>query len=261
MGQTDCGMLSSPSLTNPKDIFVDPSTHDLYVANAGGRFNVVVIRRGVPTSVDNAYIDPTGASPVDVVVANDGTIVVSNYSTYKETDLGLVKTKGGSLSTWVKGPNGGKFIGNFPMTNSYAGGFVTVRKNGTIYFSDFDARTNRGYLWSVSCPAGACGHQTLVTGLSLDVPGGMTFDATGHLLVNDYRKNRVDTFELPDGNPKSFPVAGFPYSLAINMKENHLFLTDFSYGDAREYTYPGGHLVGSVSCGEACGPEGIAIDP
>jgi hypothetical protein len=195
------------------------------------------------------------------VVGNDGTVIVSNFSTFKQSDSELVKVEGGSLSTWIGGPKGGRFVGNFPMTNAYEGGFIAVSQNGTIYFNDVDAITNRGSLWSVSCPAGACGHQTLVAGVAFSKPGGMVFDFANDLLANDLGSGSVDTFELPNPKPKTFPVTEFPYGLAINRQDHHLFITDSGLDDAREYEYPSGAFVGSISCGDGCNPMGIAIDP
>lgn len=143
-GQSPCGRLAS-GLQGPWGMFVQTSTHDLYVAEVVGG-EVLVYHRGQITPY-NSYVDPTGQQPFDVAVANDGTVIASNSQ----------KPGGGpgSLSTWISGPNGGTFVGNFLMTNDIAGAYVTVKKNGTVYYNDYDTTTNLGALWFLKCSAGA----------------------------------------------------------------------------------------------------------
>jgi hypothetical protein len=59
----------------------------------------------------NTYSAPFQPYPYGVTVTNDGTVVASNaFSNFGP--------QGGSISTWIKGPNGGTFVGTFPMVNS-----------------------------------------------------------------------------------------------------------------------------------------------
>jgi hypothetical protein len=62
-------------------------------------------------------------------------------------------------------------------------------------------------------------------------------------------------------NQEHSTKAGPLHSLDINRRERHLFITDAGLDDAREYEFPSGAFVGSVSCGDGCTPLGIAIDP
>ena len=243
-GQAPCGQITS-GLSYPRFLFVLPSTHDLYVANAVGR-NILVFHRG-QTAPYNVYTDPTGQYPWDVTVAKDGTVIASNDT--------------GSISTWIGGPNGGTFVGNFPMTNSAGGLYVTVQKSGKVYFTDIDATTLQGLLWSMSCPAGACGPQTQVAGVSFQLPGDMGSDDTEDLLVNDSDAGKAETFELPNPVPSTFPVVGTPYGLAINPLDHHWFVTDPTNNNAAEYKYPGGRLIGTVPGNPSGQALGIAVDP
>jgi hypothetical protein len=249
-GQAPCGRITS-GLGAPWGLYVKTDTHDLYVANDFGH-DILVFHRG-QTKAYNTYTDPTSQDPVDVTVAKDGTVIASN----------LVQTaflENGSISTWIGGPNGGTFVGNFAMANGGEGEFVTVQKNGTVYYDDLVGRTNLGALWFVSCPAGACGAQTQVAGVSFNFPGGLAFDDTNDLLANN-GFGQAETFELPNPNPKTFPVGGIPTGMAINDLDHHWFVADAANNDAAEYLYPSGALVGTVPGNPGGGTFGIAVDP
>jgi DNA-binding beta-propeller fold protein YncE len=249
-GQTPCAQLTS-NLLYPGGLFVDAVTHDLYVAN---RHNVRVFHRGQLTPF-NTYTDPTSRQKLlDVTMASDGTIIASNVKEVSGPEKG-------SLSTWRSGPDGGTFVGNFPMTNDYEGMYVTAQRNGPIYYTDLDKTTGRGALWHVSCPAGACGTEMQVSAVSFQFPGGMVFDSTGDLLVTEESGGTADTFELPNPSPAKFQLQGYPMGMAISARDRHWFVADSDNNDAAEYAYPSGVLVGTVP-GNANGyVVGIAVDP
>jgi hypothetical protein len=232
-------------------LYVKTTTHDLYVANEGG-FNILVFHRGQMTPY-NTYTDPTIQYPVGVTVAKDGTVIASNIIQPNNAEAG-------SISTWIEGPNGGTFVGNFPMTNDVQGLFITVQKNGTVYYNDFDATTHAGALWSLTCPAGACGSQTQVASPA-GLTGGLGSDATDDLLGNDVDKATADTFELPNPIPSTFPLAGLPIGMALNKLDHHWFIADAANNNAGEYLYPGGKLLGTVPGNAGGNPIGVAVDP
>jgi hypothetical protein len=245
-GQRACGQIGL-GLSSPFGLFVDKKTHDLYVANSN-RSNIKVFHRG-HVKAYNTYVDPTDEITLDVAVAPDGTVIASNEFPFA------------SLSTWTGGPNGGTFVGNFPMTNAAAGQFVTVKKNGTVYFTDIDQQSNMGALWTVACPAGACGTQTQVSGVSLESPGGMVFNETGDLFVIDDSAITANTFELPNPAPSACPLIGAPISVDVSRKDHSFVTTDderFGFLEGREYSYPGCSLLGTVGTTNS---QGIAIDP
>jgi DNA-binding beta-propeller fold protein YncE len=248
-GQAPCGQITA-SLNEPQSIHVRPGTHDFYVAN-GAAGNILVFHRGQTTPY-NTYVDPSNQYTSDVAIAKDGTVIAVNSASQNRQEFG-------SLSTWKEGPNGGTFIGNFPLTNNNIGEWMTLRKNGTVYF-DAEPQTGGGSLWFVSCPAGACGPQTQVAGVSFILAGGMVFDESGDLLVSDWGTGTVYRFELPNPVPKSIPVGGEPTGLAINVADHHFFVADIANHDAAEYLYPGVSLVGVVPCCTE-GPLGVAVDP
>jgi hypothetical protein len=252
LGQGPCAQIGIGHLNFPWGLHVDTATHDLYVANMRD-FDVLVFHRGQTTAY-NAYSDASGQLPQDVTLAPDGTVIASNAVQYGGPEAG-------SLSTWIKGANGGTFVGNFPMTNDTQGGYLAVKASGIVYFNDVDSNSNDGALWKVSCPAGVCGLQTLA-GISFLSPGGLAIDRTGDLLAIDPAASTADTFELPNPKPKTFSlVAGSAIGLAINATDRFLFAADPDKNSAAEYRYPSGTLVGTVPGNQGGFPVGIAIDP
>jgi DNA-binding beta-propeller fold protein YncE len=247
-GQPPCGRITT-GVQQPSGLHVDFATHDLYVANSGGG-NILVFHRG-QTSPYNTYSDPIQQYPIDVTLVKDGTVIASNLSSFG--------SEAGSLSTWIGGPNGGTFVGNFPMTHDEQGGFIAVRKNGTVYYNDIDLTTKQGALWSLSCPAGACGTQTQVAGVSSIDPAGMAIDSTGDLLMTD-TSGVGETFELPNPNPKTFPIFGHPYGIAMNQSGHHLFIGDWSGPKVQEYAYPSGTFIGAVKGAQYGWLRGVAVD-
>ena len=212
------------------------------------RSNIKVFHRG-QVKAYNTYVDPTDEFTLDVAVAPDGTVIASNEFPFA------------SLSTWTGGPNGGTFVGNFPMTNAAAGQFVTVKKNGTVYFTDIDQQSNMGALWTVTCPAGACSTQTQVAGVSFEFPGGMVFDDTRDLFVIDDSAITANRFELPNPVPRVCALIGKPISVDFT-REDHTFVTtdDVPFGDleGKEYSYPSCSFLGAVGTTTS---NGIAVDP
>lgn len=259
VGQAPCGRITLRR-SAPIGLFVQTTTHDLYVAILAARRDVLVFRRG-QTWPYNSYTDPNHPDTWDVTVAKDGTVIASNISCI---------CGGGSISTWIGGPNGGTFVANYPMTDALAGSFVAMQKNGTIFF-DGMIRSLIGALWSVSCPAGVCGAQTKVAGVSFDFPAGMAFDDKGRLLVIDDPQNNdeyaipntLDTFVLPNPKPSKIPLTiyGYPAGLALDELGNHAYVAGFSNGAAAEYEYPSGKLIGIVQGVPGEYSYGVAFDP
>lgn len=249
-GQAPCGQITSSSLQGPQGLYVQTATHDLYVAN---HHNVLAFHRGQPEPY-NTYTDPSGQNPINVTVSGDGTVLATNYTNLNQSEAG-------SISTWIAGPNGGTFVGNFPETNSEQGASIAVKKNGTVYFSDVDRAMLQGFLWTVACPAGACGVQTQVAGVDLKFPGGMALDDTGDLLMTDAMAVTADTFELPNPQPSTFPLIGFPAALAISKNNGHIFVVDGYRNRVEEFSYPIGSLIGTVNGSQNSILTGVAVDP
>ena len=251
-GQSPCGQITA-GLGHPTGLYVDPRTHDLYVANSYGfmnTFDILVFHRGWLTPY-NGYKEPNREEINDVTVARDGTIVAINIGIFN----------GSSISTWIPSPTGGTFVGYFPIQNGGKGLYIASKKDGKLYYDDIDSLGN-GSLWSVSCPAGACGVQTQVAGITFgNFPAGIKFDTSGDLLVNDAAALTADTFELPNPKPKTFPLSGVPVGLAVDPLENHWFVADPTNNVGVEYLYPSGVLVGTVPGNPSGALTDIAVDP
>jgi len=125
-GETPCGLITG--LSEPQGLAV--WNHELYVANTTG-FDILRYPRGA-TSPDLTYVDSScgGEYPADVAVGTDGTVIA--------TDIISNSCSGGQLSTWT---GGGTFVGNFPNANGANDYFLTVQKNGTVYFDDNHSRS------------------------------------------------------------------------------------------------------------------------
>ena len=250
-GQAPCARITA-QLHSPWGLYVDRTTHDLYVANDIAH-DVVVFHRGA-TKPYNTYTDPTGEDPVDVVLTPDHTVVASNLL----NEVGRI----GSLSTWRQGDSGGTFVGNYQLAGGGKGQFVTAAPDGTIYFDKLNGSTEIGTLWSVSCPSGVCGTQTQVGArFFMAGPAGLTFSADGDLRLNEGSNGTADTFELPNMPPRRFHLIGNGDGIAINDFEHHWFEADGANNQAEEYEYPSGTLIGIVAGEPGGGVMGIAVDP
>jgi hypothetical protein len=249
-GQAPCGQLAPSGMSNPQGMFVKGSTHDLYVANTGGH-NIMAFHRGA-TSPFKTYTDPSIQNPDDVTLAKDGTVIAANIFEVNFNEAG-------SISTWHKN---GTFVGNFPMPNSFEGLYVTVQKNGTLYYNDIDLPSGAGLLWTGSCPNGACGTFTS-TGATTIFPGGLR-SADGEDVVqidqNASGGGALITYEsFPTGTSCAIG-AGDPDAMDINKTQHHVFYADAANDVGGEISYPSCAPIGTVP-GNANGlPIGAAVD-
>jgi hypothetical protein len=250
-GQQPCGQIFG-TFNNPQGLFVWKN-HDLYVASSG-TFDVQVFHRRALKPY-NRYTDTVNGAqfPGDVTVAKDGTVIASNLlqSNYQE---------GGSISTWIRGGHGGTFVGNFPMTNAYYGMFVTVQKDGTLYFNDVDSNTGYGPIWTGACPLGLCGSFTS-TGAVAAFPGGLRSADNEDVVQLDQTGLTLTTFEhFPHGRSCSLSGEADPVGFDINRREHHVFVADSNLNVGVELTYPGCVLIGTVPGNPGGVPIGIAKD-
>jgi hypothetical protein len=247
-GQAPCGQLGSVS--RPQGMFVKGSTHDLYVANTGGN-DIVVFHRG-QVNPYRTFTDPGVQNPDDVTVAADGTVIAANI-------FQPMGHEQGSISTWH---SDGTFVGNFSMPNSFEGLYVTVQKNGTLYYNDVDFTSGSGLLWTGSCPNGACGAFTS-TGATTAYPGGLRSADHQDLLQIDQNApggGALITYEsFPTGTSCAIG-AGDPDGMDLNRKQRHVFYADALNDVGGEMKYPSCAPIGTVP-GNANGlPIGAAVD-
>ena len=247
-GQAPCGQITG--LSTPQGMFVKASTHDLYVANTGAN-DVVVFHRHAATPY-KTFTDPGVQNPDDVTVARDGTVIAANI-------FQPMGHEQGSISTWH---SNGTFVGNFPMPNSFEGLYVTVQKNGTLYYNDIDFTSAAGLLWTGSCPHGVCGAFTS-TGATTTFPGGLRSADGEDVLQIDQNApggGALITYEtFPTGTSCAIG-AGDPDAMDLNKKQHHVFYADALNDVGGEISYPSCAPIGTVP-GNAGGlPIGAAVD-
>jgi hypothetical protein len=236
-GQGPCGQLASASILNPEGLFVDKQDH-LWVADTGNG-NVLEFARGGSSPIAT-YVDTANGNsefPVDVTVAKDGTVIASNIYT---PNTGI-----GSISTWL---SNGTLVGNFTNPNSAFDYFVTVQKNGTVYFDDSSLT-----LWSGSCPAGACSAFTNTGATGFNFPGGLRSAAGEDVVLLDQSGTgggTLNTYEsFPGGPAQSCVLAPGDDAVTfdLNKRRNHVFYSDATVGVAGESHYPSCKPIGTVT--------------
>jgi hypothetical protein len=249
-GQGPCGQIVS-DLDFPQGLFVDKN-HDLYVANERQQ-DVLVFHRGASTAF-NRYSDPTGELVQDVTVANDGTVIASNQTTSDPPHHG-------TISTWIRGPVGGTFVDTYPMVNSGGGGYVTVQRNGTMFYNGIDLYSLQGLLWTGKCPLGHCGGFTS-TGAKTHGPGGLRSVDDEDIVQVDTGLEKLITYELfPTGMSCDLGAGSYPITQDFNRLQHHVFVADFGFSEGSELSYPGCVLIGTVPVNGGGAPIGIAHDP
>ncbi|HKW45357.1 MAG TPA: hypothetical protein VJN22_06840 [Candidatus Eremiobacteraceae bacterium] len=249
--QPPCGQIAGSGILLPQGLFVNRKTHDLYVANTGG-FDVLVFHRGSTTPF-RTYIDPTGQYPLDVTVANDGTVLASNA--FQAT--GIEK---GSISTWRRS---GKFVANFPMHNDVSGNFVTVQRSGALYFNDVDAQSGNGLLWSGSCPRGICG-VFKSTGATTVYPGGLRSADNEDVVQVDQNApggGSIITYETFPNGVSCAIGGGGPAGMDIDQTQQNVYYADPINNVGGQIAYPSCATVGTVPGNLGGLPVGAAADP
>ena len=249
--QPPCGQIAGNGILLPQGLFVNRKTHDLYVANTGG-FDVLVFHKG-STIPFRTYIDPTGQYPVDVTVANDGTVLASNSF----QAMGIEK---GSISTWRRS---GRFVANFPMLNDVAGEFLTVQRSGALYFNDVDAQTGNGLLWSGSCPLGICS-AFKSTGATTVYPGGLRSADHEDVVQVDQGAaggGSITTYETFPAGVSCAIGGGGPDGMDIDQGQQNVYYADPVNNVGGQIAYPSCAPVGTVPGNLGGLPVGAAADP
>jgi hypothetical protein len=102
----------------------------------------------------------------------------------------------------------------------------------------------------------------------LGYTGGMEVDETHDLLVadpdffNGQNKPAADILTIGRRKPEfQFDQLGWPYYVALNKVEHHVYISDAYLSQIREYTYPGGVLLDTITKGLENGnyPIGVAV--
>jgi hypothetical protein len=244
-GQSPCGSLTG--LDIPEGLFVD-TNHDLYVANFLGD-DILVFRRG-STSYYNTYFDNLYNYVMDVTKAPDGTVIAANF---QNQNSGFT----GSLSTWLSGPKGGTFVGNFLNAQYVDSYFVAAQQNGTVYFNTQSA------IYTTRCPLGKCS-AFRSTGASLsNPPGGLRSDNGDGLVAVDQGLSQLNTYKTYSTSPEPISrcsIGSYPIGIDFDESQHNIFVADSGSNEGIEYTYPGCALVGTVPGSSRGRPVGVAYD-
>ena len=252
-GQAPCGILSGS--TAPEALMVKSGT--LYVPYGPPFPSVHAFHRG-DTTPFRSYFDRTCGDEVaiDVTVSDDGYVLASNAFGHD--------CRRGSISVWKKST--GVLVGNYPNPDDLPAYFLTIQKDGTVYYDD-----GASGLLTGKCVKGTCGSFSN-TGAVFQSPGGIRSVDSEHIVLEDPLGSgggRALTYAPPSfGSPSGSCSFGgqAPNSIDLNFTEHHIFVTDPRRGIVSEFKYPAGGgnghpcvLIGSVSTSGG-NPVGIAVD-
>jgi hypothetical protein len=237
---------------NPRGLFVDKEG-ELYVANSNA--HVVMIyeegQLGKPVETLTGTVHPS-----DVTRDGDdhyGTIFVVNQNDANQGPGNIsVYANGSTTPTSFLYTHANYFIDSVALDakhNLFAG---YGDQNGVAHIDEF----KNGSTQPIQLPA------------ALGYTGGMEVDKTHDLLVadpdffNGQNAPAVDIFAINKMNPEfQFGQEGWPYYVAVTKREQHMYVSDARLLQVREYTYPGGVLLDTITKGFENGnyPIGVAV--
>jgi sugar lactone lactonase YvrE len=228
------------AISGPDGLYVDPSG-TLYVCNFGAG-TVTEYPKG-QTTHSKTLTGPT--SPKYVVAGHDGTVYAADFN----------------------GSFGGKVY-------EYAGGSTTPTTE--IPFSTFPAglaldRHNKLYvayndsnnldIEVLKFTPGKTTGKNLGIHIKSGYAGGLTFDKSGNLLVDNQNLPGVEVFP-PGATTPSQQITGFSlaYQIALNHANKKLYVSNPFGPSVAVVSYPSGTIVGSISSGLS-GAFGVATSP
>jgi hypothetical protein len=248
--QAPIGMFQG--IVNPRGIFVDKEG-EVYIANSNNH-EVRVYEEG---NLTRPFETLTGTEhPSDVTRDGDdhyGTIYVVNQNDQFQGPGNIsVYANGSTTPTSYLYTHANSFIDSIALDshhNLFAGyGDPT----GVAHIDEF----KNGSTNPIQLPA------------QLGYTGGLQVDNTGDLLVadpdffNGQNAPAADIFEIGKSYPEfKFDEVGWPYYVALNKRERHVYISDAYNLQVREYTYPGGLLLDTITKGFENGnyPIGVAV--
>jgi hypothetical protein len=237
---------------NPRGLFVDKEG-ELYIANSNA--HVVQIyeegQLGKPVETLTGTVHPSD-------VARDGD---DNYGTIYVVNQNDESGGPGNISVYANGST---------TPTSY----LYTHANTFIDSVALDAQHNlfAGY----GDPAGVAQIDEFKKGSTapiqlpteLGYTGGMEIDITGDLLVadpdffNGHNAPAADILAIGRKIPEfQFDEEGWPYYVALSKNERHVFISDAKLSQVREYLYPSGVLLDTITKGMENGnyPIGVAV--
>ena len=185
---------------------------------------------------------------MDVTVSSDNFVFATNL---------FGTSCAGSIAIWQK--QSGTLVSNIPNqagANSY---FLTIQKNGPLYYDD-----NTFALYVANFAGGACGSFSTV-GTVFAFPAGLR-SADGEDVVGLDQSAQgggaLLTFEPPNfTNPTICTIGGTdPVSFDINHRQQRVFVADAGLNALLELSYPGCQPITTVQGNPSGLPIGVAKD-
>jgi hypothetical protein len=227
-------------IAGPDGLYIDPKG-TLYVCNFGAG-TVTEYPKGQTTHSKTL----TGTiGPKYVVAGKDGTVYVSDFGDGSHSNL-YEYAKGSTTPTTT-----------IPFETFPAGVALSAKNKLYVAYSD---PTNNDIEVLRFAPGSTKG-KNLGIHIKYDNAGGLAFDKTGDLLLDDQSLPGVDVFPpgatMPLQQIKGFNLA---YQIALDHKNKHLFVSDPFGPSVAEVAYPAGTPVRTFSSGLA-GAFGVATSP
>jgi hypothetical protein len=246
--QAPIGMFTN--IINPRGLFV-AREGETYIANSNA--HVVEIFEEAVTKAPIELLTGT-EHPSDVTrEGNHGTIYVVNQNDAQGGPGNIsVYAHGSTTPTSHLYTHPNTFIDSVALdeqNNLYAG---YGDPNGVAQIDEF----KHGSTTPIQLPT------------MIGYTGGMEVDTTHDLLVadpdffNGQNAPAADILTIGRKNPEfKFDELGWPYYVALNKIEHHVYISDAQLSQIREYTYPGGVLLDTISKGLENGnyPIGVAV--
>jgi len=242
---TVAGTIAGP--TNPQGVAVGAGANtDIYVANTGAS-NVLVYPMA-STTLKTTLVD-TNEFPVDVAVANNGTVYVANIfdTSFNAGDVSVFKPGSTTISRKIKDPRFTEVISD------------TIDENSDLVV----CYVNSSGVGACDAFPGGRGHgTTIVSGLTF--AGGTKFDRAEDLVVDDQIGNIF--VYAPNGGALCNTIASPGGALAFDQVQRDLFVADPGSGEIAEETYRGcgaggGKVEFTYTAGTSGSLAGVAVDP
>ncbi len=227
------------AIAGPDGLYID-SSGTLYVCNFGAG-TVTEYPKGQTTHSKTL----TGTIGPKYVVAGHGTVYVSDFGDGSKSNL-YEYAHGSTTPTTT-----------IPFATFPAG--VALDAHNKLYVAYNDSTNND--IEVLKFKPGSTKGENLGIHIKYDNAGGLAFDKSGDLLLDDQSLPGVDVFP-PGATQPSQQLKGFnlAYQIALNQKNTDLFVSDPFGPSVEEVAYPSGTPVQSFSSGLS-GAFGVATSP